>query len=106
MTAFRFTRKPATSDDFLPVGVKDPARGTSCSAFGLSLFDTLANARAKWRSLKKRIDVASKLGDHIAELAVELSDGHCTVASDSGHFDLHEFTTTDLLRRVTGYHQV
>jgi hypothetical protein len=104
--AFRFMHKVATEADFVPpaivVGVKPKEK---CGGFALSFFDTLANARSKFRSLAKRIDAASRYGDHVGEIDLVAADGlMCVPNAKTGHFDLHQDDAASFAHRVTTYH--
>ena len=101
--AFRFVFADLSlENNFLPVLLQNPKRSFSddeatCQAYGLSLFDTLENARKRYFTLKKSFRKIDKvIGTHIAEGSIEEDDGVVSKINSYGHFCLHEFEQTDL----------
>ncbi len=102
---FRFVFQNINNpQNFLPVYIKKPSRQNekdspekSCDGYGLSLFDTLENARKRYDYLIKRykkfhLDV----GTHIAQGQISQSDGVVSEANEHGHMTLHEYEDTNL----------
>lgn len=85
-------------DNFLPKALcgrrnhpEDPVAGC-CSDFALSFYDSLQHAIRKFSHLERRYGgIRQTLGDHVAEIQLELEDGIATPPNRRwGHFDLHE----------------
>lgn len=106
MKAFRFMANPSTdAAGFVPPAIRDGStRRERCGRFALSFFSTLADARARYRELAKRVDMASKCGTHIGEIDLLAEDGVMSAPSATGHVDLHQEAGVLFAVRVTAYH--
>ena len=63
-----------------------------CSGYGLSFYDSLANAEAKHHQLTENFpNISLHIGTHIAEGNLSKTDGVITPPNSEGHFDLHEY---------------
>lgn len=96
---FRFVWNPVDSKSFSPVALQPRAnrRPLSCSSFGLSMFVSAAQARARFASLEAKVHGArEKFGDHLAAVELMPEHGLQTLEDLNGHFDLHEFVGVDL----------
>jgi hypothetical protein len=102
-TAFRFVWNPVTHGSFIPVALKPPRRmnrpsPNTCSAYGLSMFATEAQARTHFAKLERmNREIRKAIGTHLASLALTADHGAQTLVSSNGHFDLHEYKDTDLV---------
>lgn len=103
VVAFRFVKEPIdTAPNFLPVCMINPARRyrddeVRCSAHALSLFSDAAKARKRYAELKRTNKLVYKtIGTHLAQGAIDKTDGLVTQPSTSGHFDLFESVGCDL----------
>jgi hypothetical protein len=105
--AFRFVRKPATENDFEPrPEVATPT--AQCSAYAISMFGSLAQAQAKYRSLAAANDdggatAIQRYGDHIAEIALVEADGLSDAPNKKGHFGLHPASGIAFAARISAY---
>lgn len=107
--AFRFMHNPATGDDFVPpkyVPNAPPGKTPRCGAHALSFFTSAELARARAESLRDRVNVAERFGDHIGEMKLEPADGPQTRPRKDGHFDLYQMkvATPGFPGRVARYH--
>jgi hypothetical protein len=60
------------------------------------MFESLAQLAERMRKVEKTNKKFRKLvGDHYAELRLSASDGIRTIASSSGHFDMHPSESFD-----------
>jgi hypothetical protein len=97
--------------NFQPVAIRSPSRLSKldqtacCSAYALSMFDTLENLLAKAKSLRKsNPQILKSIGDHAIELQLDAIDGRHTVKTlSTGHFDFHEFTDFNAATRVLSH---
>jgi len=98
---FRVVHKPIVKKDFEPQGLypKDDAT-PDCSDWGLSMFTTAGAVQAKFGGrnglMKKYRKMRNDLGEYIAKGTLNNAHGNTTPPSKSKHFDLYEFTGTDL----------
>lgn len=94
--AFRFVFSPVGEKSFLPPARINPVRQFSkdsarCSGYALSFFVTREEAIAAYSRLRSGFpNVASTIGDHLAEGQVQPADGIATAPTGRGHFDLFE----------------
>ncbi|MGH1363895.1 MAG: hypothetical protein ACRBF0_10085 [Calditrichia bacterium] len=95
--AYRFVYKSNPERSYIPVAKGNPKRINDrsdmkkCQAWGLSFFNTEENAIAKFEDLKRRNkNIAKTIGDSIALVKLEESDGVCSPVGEKGHFTLHE----------------
>ena len=107
--AYRFAHAElAHPNNSLPVAKINPKRNvhgrpvtTCCTAFALSVFDSLPNLRAKALQLKKNNpNILKMLGDKFIKLNVSPSSGLSSLPAASGHFELFESDTFDLLASI------
>jgi len=97
---------PASDGNFDPPalwGVSEPRPKEKCDRFALSFFDSVESAQARFRSLAKREDAASRYGDHVGELAIVEEDGLMSDPTASGHMDLHPKEGALFTGRVASY---
>lgn len=112
--AFRWIFRNRLSDGFIPLNkIKEPPQrmlddsDMMCKGFGLSFFDTYAQAFTRFEVLYKRkrglsheMFIADK-GDSIAELDMTENDGiFGGINNGNGHFTFHEFEETDLTKNI------
>lgn len=112
---FRWVQANAKGvNDFLPINlIKDPPQrildnsDLLCMGFGLSLFDTNANAFSLYsnRYNKSRNKIAKEnfileKGTCIAQVKIEKSDGIADEPSSTGHFTFHEYLDCDLKKNI------
>jgi hypothetical protein len=108
LVLFRVVHKDATEADFVPV-CKMPGRtshGTpQCSNLALSFFNTLNNARRRYRDLVSRgIDMVARSGDHIGQIDILQTDGHLSKKpSSTGHLNLFQDEAAVFAHRVKDY---
>jgi hypothetical protein len=105
---YRFVHNPpAHPKDFLPPLRRSPTRALKgskarCSGWALSFFKSLDAAESRYVALRESIpNIATSLGDAIAEVFLEASDGVMTAPDHRGHFDLHESAGATFEDRVT-----
>jgi hypothetical protein len=89
--------------NFLPKAILEPHMGTKCcQAWGLSLYDSVAQVRSKIEQVEKRVrNWRKKVGDCAAELALGVTHGARTPSSNDGHFTFYEFHSFDPEKSVT-----
>ncbi len=79
---------------------------TICSAFALSMYDSLGNLTNKARSaLKSNPQYLKRIGDHYIEVRITQADGKCTIPNTSGHFDFFEYQGFNIITAIIS-HQV
>lgn len=99
ITAYRWVKKPISSDCFKPQALRNPRRLHSakdleekCSCWGLSMHTSLEASTTAFQTLEGSFRNARKIfGDWIAEGTISNNHGRCTPVNHSGHFDLHEY---------------
>lgn len=70
----------------------------ACSEFGLSMFGTEEQARAKFGALvETRPEIRKTIGTHLAQISLMPSHGLQTYPTETGHFDLFEYQDVDLV---------
>lgn len=102
--AYRFVHKYIDhKNNFLPALLLKPKRRLStehekCKAYGLSFFNTLQNAKEKYRQLiKTNRQIHLNIGTHIAEGVIVKADGIASLAHrKTGHITFHEYVETDM----------
>jgi hypothetical protein len=105
--AYRFVLSPIEHEqNFLPNILYDKVRGTQidynkmpedkyCSRCGISLYDTLQNAKTAYKSLTPKIKV--NLGyTHVARGTLVEEDGLMKAISEHGHFGFYENSNADI----------
>lgn len=106
---FRFVRADLTHPaNALPPAKINPARTVNtrpitscCTAFALSLFDSVSNLRSHARKLQKSSpQVLKAIGDHYAKVVITPQCGETTVPDARGHFDFFEYADFDLIKSV------
>lgn len=101
-TAFRFVGSALSAKSFEPPGIESPRRvlktraDQCCGLYGLSLFKTEAQARQRRNELVAGSPKLAQKWTHIAEVVVSPVHGQCTPPDRRGHFELHEYTGTQL----------
>ncbi len=119
--AYRWTRNPVSSDDFVPINIisKPPPRmlddsDKMCMGYGLSMFDSLRNSFEKYRKLHnnfrphQRKQFIQDKGSFIALVSLSKNDG---LADDPnphnfGHFTFHEYEQTALENKFLDIYNV
>jgi len=119
--AYRWTRNPVTSNDFIPINIisEPPPRmlddsDKMCMGYGLSMFDTLKNSINKYQKEYKkrrphqREQFIQDKGSFIALVSLSKNDG---LADDPnprnfGHFTFHEYEQTELENKVLDIYNV
>lgn len=104
IVGFRFVFKdPRHKNNFLPVLIIKPNRINSfndegkCKGYGLSLYDSLENAKASYSYLQKRFkNINRTIGTHIAEGLIDKEDGVVSEVGSNGHFTLHESENSEI----------
>lgn len=107
--AYRWVKNPTGPNDFLPPALKNPKRlkncttqNEACSSWALSMHDTIDASLDAYKNLQKTVVNIKKLfGDHIAEGFLTSNDGLITKSSQNGHFDFHEYTTSNVQSKFT-----
>lgn len=106
-TAYRFVFEEINDkNNFLPVLEIKPKRINSpefateqakCLGYALSLFDSVENARRRYRQISRyNKNFYKTVGTHIAGGRIEKQDGVASPVDDNGHVSLHEFEHADL----------
>ena len=98
MQAYRFTYETIEDKrNFEPVFAKNPRRfndksdAEKCSAFGISLYQSEAQAITKYIILKSIVqNIGKTIGTHLAKGIIYKHYGVITPIDEEGHFDLHE----------------
>lgn len=98
--AYRFVNNPPVPNDCLPVA-KLRGQEHLPVAWGISLFNTRAQAARALRRIQKKYKNSGQgkdIGDHIAELDLDPAMGMITSSQHStGHFTLYEAAGCNLL---------
>lgn len=107
--AFRFMHSPATeASDFEPPAIIDGGikKRDRCGRLALSFFESVAAARARWKSLAEREDAEDRYGSHIGEIDLVKADGLMSEPNPkSGHIDLYQDADARFAHRVIRYVQ-
>lgn len=114
--AFRWIHEIEHENDFKPLHlIKDPPQkmlddsDLMCIGHGLSLFDSFINANNKYKDLytnkrkNKRIDFVNDVGNNIAKLAIDYSDGIANHPNNTGHFTFHEYNNVTLKEKIQSF---
>ncbi|NMP27196.1 hypothetical protein GW590_10000 [Rahnella sp. SAP-1] len=102
---WRFTSNPLTNNCFAPALKKSPARSFSspsqaCSMWGLSMYESEAEAKDAYAKLKKSIkNIKKVIGDHLSVGQLTVDDGKCTQTGSNGHFDFHPFVNVPFTQK-------
>lgn len=100
LPAWRWVASPLTSQCFEPPAVRNPNRllndpQKACSSWALSMYTSQSQSIKAFKALEKNIKNARKvLGDHLAHVMITQADGVCTPPDWSGHFDLHQYSSS------------
>jgi hypothetical protein len=79
-----------------------PLRQWYCADYGLSMFQSEDQARARFTFLEERFGNARKrYGDHLAAVKLQPAHGARTRTNENGHFDVYEYIGTDLSKCAT-----
>lgn len=115
VNAYRWTRNPVSSNDFIPLNISSspPPRmldqsDKMCMGYGLSMFNTLENALDKYKKefLKRRQHLRKQFiqdkGDFVAMLNLSKTDGQADEPKQDnfGHFTFHEYYHAELEKKV------
>ncbi|HRJ42001.1 MAG: hypothetical protein KJZ86_18005 [Caldilineaceae bacterium] len=97
------------TNNFLPALKISPRRVNSpsfasdtarCLGYAFSLFDTLENARQRYRQISRfNRNFHKILGTHIARGQIESSEGLASPPDRHGHISLHEAESVDLVAK-------
>ncbi len=95
-------------NNFLPIFVINPQRMIDkadiekCSGYALSFFDSVKNAKKRYLKLYERFEnFDQSVGTHIAKTVIKPDDGVASPPNKIGHFNLHEFSETNLAIKST-----
>lgn len=101
---WRYVFVPLKADSFVPIALKGSppvsssksgtrkVRKVTCSAWGLSMYDTAEQASAKIVHLIATIpNIKARVGTHLAYGALTKACGLSTPSNIHGHFDLHPY---------------
>lgn len=85
------------SGSFLPFAKEKGIRGKCCSDWGLSMFQMEEQAKTAFEDACRQFRNFRKNGwAMVAEGRLDDSCGVATVPDGTGHFDLYEFTSSNL----------
>lgn len=117
--AFRWVHKEIIENDFLPLNlIKEPPQRKlddsdyMCLGFGLSLFDSLRNAKDRFLGLYYSFKTTSRTifledkGDHIAFLKITKDDGIADLPNHDGHFTFYVFENVSLADKILSLHPI
>lgn len=114
--AYRWTRNPVTSNDFIPINIisEPPPRmlddsDKMCMGYGLSMFDTLKNSINKYQKEYKkrrphqREQFIQDKGSFIALVRLGINDGLADEPNPDnfGHFTFYEYYQAELINKVS-----
>ncbi len=72
-----------------------------CLSNGLSMFESVEQARAKFDKLRRsNPNIGKQIGDHVAHLKLDTSDGHATHSNPEGHFTFFRIATLALASKT------
>lgn len=95
---------PASTKSYLPLKLLQPERGftpeEACPCCALSMFDTEAQARRRFKGLRDHPNIGKTIGTWLAKGIVRAVDG-VHHPERSGHFNLYEFSLADLSKTFT-----
>jgi hypothetical protein len=101
--AFRFVYANINDqNNFLPALIKNPRRklagsGQECIGYGLSLFNSLGQAKSRYQQLRQNFkNIDKTIGTHIADGLIQKQDGVLSDPDANGHMTLHESDEADL----------
>lgn len=107
INAWRWVANPMTHQCFDPPAVRNPNRllkdpYKACSSWALSMYLSQSQSIKAFKALEKNIKKARKIfGDHVASVVITQTDGVCTQPDWSGHFDLHQYSTSAVQASVS-----
>lgn len=119
--AFRWTKEPVTSKDFVPINIlnEPPQRllddsDKMCLAYGLSFFDSMENAYSKYiieykkRRQHQRLQFLEDRGTFISTIILSTSDGIADIPNNAnyGHFTFHQYEGVNLEELVKNTQQI
>jgi hypothetical protein len=119
--AYRWTKNPVTSEDFIPVSIigEPPPRmlddsDKMCMVYGLSMFNSLINSLSKYqkeykqRRQHQREQFIQDKGSYISLLKLTKNDGIADEPSENnyGHFTFHEYSHTSLEDKVSTLYNI
>jgi len=108
--AFRFVFEDLDHcNNFIPPGKINPQRLLSendklkCGLFGLSLYSDENYAVEAYKKLKNTMGkrIIKVIGTHLSTGIIDSNDGNITKINKSRHFDLFEFSDTDIKNKFT-----
>lgn len=111
VTVFRWVHEEMDHpNNFLPVALINPRRVNAtaidlqekCALYGLSMFDSMNNARKRYRALTAQNPRFPKtVGEYVAEGKLLQTDGVISSANQQGHLTLYEYEGIDLKTKFT-----
>jgi len=110
LEAFRFVFTEINDErNFAPAFIRKPSRrneatdpAITCNGYGLSMFDTLDNARKQYCAYLNSYPNFHKIaGTHIAKGQISKDDGVVTDKNGEGHFTLYEFEKANLSQKFS-----
>jgi hypothetical protein len=111
---YRFAKADLNDEsNRLPVSLINPSRWVNrkpaicCSSFALSMYSTLDALVQRARvGVENSPMFLKRIGDHYVQLKLTPECGRQTIASDDGHFDLHEYTSFDFQSSVATHQKL
>jgi hypothetical protein len=103
---YRWVHSPATAEDFIPLALESAASRrpidesdleNRCRSWGLSFFDTLQIAKARFEKVIKNYRAAQKAsfiqqkGDSVALIRLQPQHGTSSPSNNEGHFTLYQY---------------
>ena len=112
---YRWVHSPVSPEDFVPLALISPVNRRpidesdlemQCLSWGLSLFDSLQSAKARFESiiknvrLSKRPSFIQQKGDKAALLQLKPQHGESSEPNNAGHFTLFEYDGAQLQNEI------
>jgi len=73
------------------------AEYSKCAGYALSFFDSVENAIKRYLNIyNKRKNFSTTVGEYIARVEIKSDDGVASEPDKNGHFELHEFSITNI----------
>lgn len=105
ITAYRFVDNAIANPDIYrpPLGINPGRKGlkckNNCNGYALSFFTSLNFAEKKLEKILVNYPMFETQG--IASCDIKEDDGVCTKPKNDGHFELHEYKSTNFKTRFT-----
>ncbi|MFT3843365.1 MAG: hypothetical protein QM723_40660 [Myxococcaceae bacterium] len=105
-TAYRYVGSKVDATCFRPVAEENPARkfagvAAQCCGWGLSLWDSIEQARTRYKALIEGHQKLKEKWSNVARVEIKAGDGVHTPSDKHGHFTFFEYATTDLVKAST-----